>query len=258
MNTTKRSPLKSNPLRMPGQSVDEEIKRILYDEVDPLVLVLGVLIAFAVVEWYRLYFASPPNPILITVMVLGTAPYCAYRLIGCKKRIDALKLGRDGERAVGQTLELLREKGYRIFHDLIGENFNIDHVIICEQGLFVIETKTYSKPEKGESRINWDGNEIIVNGFNTGNRIPTQAKAEAGWLREMIKDSTGKDFAVKPVVVFPGWYIDSTDQKLSSNLWVLNPKALPHFIQKAPKVLSKDDMMLVAYHLSRFVRASYK
>ncbi len=74
----------------------------------------------------------------------------------------------------------------------------------------------------------------------------------------MIKDSTGKDFSVKPVVVFPGWYIESTYQKTQSKLWVLNPKVLPQFIENEPKVLLKEDMMLISYHLSRFVRASYK
>ncbi|MGD1866748.1 MAG: nuclease-related domain-containing protein [Phormidesmis sp.] len=33
-----------------------------------------------------------------------------------------------------------------MFHDVVGKNFNIDHVVIGDTGIFTIETKTYRKP----------------------------------------------------------------------------------------------------------------
>ena len=68
----------------------------------------------------------------------------------------------DWERAVGQTLEALRRKGYRVFHDLIGEGFNLDHVIISEHGVFSVETKTYSKPAKGGCKIIYNGDGYLL------------------------------------------------------------------------------------------------
>jgi hypothetical protein len=41
-----------------------------------------------------------------------------------------LMQGREGEKAVGQYLERLRARGYQVLHDIPGENFNIDHVLI--------------------------------------------------------------------------------------------------------------------------------
>lgn len=35
-----------------------------------------------------------------------------------------------------------------------------------------------------------------------------QARAQSAWLRGLLAESTGKQFDVFPVVVFPGWYID--------------------------------------------------
>lgn len=38
--------------------------------------------------------------------------------------------GPNGERAVGQYLELLREQGVKVFHDIPSDNFNLDHVLV--------------------------------------------------------------------------------------------------------------------------------
>jgi hypothetical protein len=45
-------------------------------------------------------------------------------------------MAKDGEKAVGEFLERFREKGYRIFHDIVGGDFNIDHVLIGPSGIY--------------------------------------------------------------------------------------------------------------------------
>jgi hypothetical protein len=55
-----------------------------------------------------------------------------------------LRQGIEGEKAVGQFLERLREQRYQVFHDLVGDGFNVDHVLIGPAGVFTIETKTSS------------------------------------------------------------------------------------------------------------------
>jgi len=254
MTQKKQSPLKDNPLRNPGQTLDEEISKTIGDDAAPYILAPVVSIAFAGLEWWRWHMETPPSPIILTLVACVITAVSIYKLLGYRKHVIRLRLGRDGERAVGQYLELLREKGYRVFHDLVGDNFNLDHVIVCAHGIYVIETKTYSKNERGTQKIVFNGNEIIVNGFNTGEKIVTQANAQAKWLQTVIKDTTGKNFPVKPVVVFPGWYIES--KKTQQNLWVLNPKALPTYIGNAPKSLANEDVMLVSFHISRFIRVS--
>ncbi len=259
MKKEKLSPLKDQPLRNPGQSLDEEISKILNEKVNSYLMYPMIMSTFAFVEWISWYQEIPRSPTiwsLFAILAIGLAIYSVCKLIPLKKRLEAIRLGRDGERAVGQYLELLREKGYRIFHDLIGGNFNLDHVIICEHGIFVVETKTYSKPAKGKPEIQYNGQELIIDGFNTQQQIITQAKAEANWLQSVIKETTGKDLPVRPVVVFPGWYVKAKNTKDKNTPWVLNPKALPKFIENSPKVLTKETMMMVSYHISRFIRAS--
>jgi hypothetical protein len=168
-------------------------------------------------------------------------------------------MARDGEKAVGQYLSDLREQGYRTYHDVIGTGFNVDHVIISDRGVYTVETKTYSKPESGRPTIIFDGEQLKIN--NTAFAQPDaiiQAQAQAKWLRSLLKESTGKDFAVKPVIVFPGWFIETTSAAKSSPVWVLNPKALPGFLNHQPKTLDQDDVQLASYHLSRYIRSTGK
>ena len=57
-----------------------------------------------------------------------------FRLIPLLREAKALGLGRDGERVVGQLLENMQPDGYHVLHDLIGEGFNVGHVVIGEPG----------------------------------------------------------------------------------------------------------------------------
>jgi hypothetical protein len=50
---------------------------------------------------------------------------------------------------VGQYLETLRARGYRVLHDLIGDGFNVDHALIGPDSIFTVETKTYHKARQG-------------------------------------------------------------------------------------------------------------
>ena len=253
MSNTKKSPLTDKPLRYPGQSLDESINKILDDDVLEYILMPTICIMLTLLEWWRWYNDSPYTPYLWTLLTLVIIPFSIFKIYKIKKKIKQLRLGRDGERVVGQYLELLREQGYRVFHDIVGNDFNIDHVVISEKGVYVIETKTYSKPSEGKPVIRHQSDQIIIDGFNTGEKIITQVKAASNWLNNVIKESTGKNISVKPVVVFPGWFVETKSN--TKDVWVINPKGLPAFINNAPTTLTKDEMMMVSYHISRYIRS---
>jgi hypothetical protein len=40
-----------------------------------------------------------------------------------------------------------------------------------------------------------------------------------------------------------------------SSIWLLEPKALPAFLEQAPQRLTVEDRKLVAFPLSRFIRS---
>ncbi len=141
-----------------------------------------------------------------------------------------------------------------MFHDVIGGAFNVDHVLIGPAGIFTVETKTHSKPI-GDARIVFDGEAIRIGGFELDRDPVIQAKAQASWLRELLTESTGRKFDVKSAIVFSGWFVDYTGPK-ERTVWVLNPKALPSFLDHEPARLSLEDIKLTTFHLSRFVRTN--
>ncbi|MGA8147844.1 MAG: nuclease-related domain-containing protein [Gallionellaceae bacterium] len=255
--TETRSPLKAPPLRYAGQSLDEEIERVIQDDVDGYVVAALVAIVLALYEWWRWYAMTPPHPGVFTIFAVAVIAYTSRKIVLARRKIKTLRLGRDGERIVGQFLEGLRESGYRVLHDIVGDDFNIDHLLIGANGVFTVETKTVSKPARGKTEIDYDGAEILVNGFKPDRDPIVQAKAQANWVKELVKELTGKTISVRPTVVYPGWYVNQNMPKGSRpEVWVLNPKALATFIENSDVALSDEDARSVHFHLSRYVRNS--
>jgi hypothetical protein len=250
----KKSPLKDKPLRLPGQSLEEDRFNIVYDKILAPAFLALFFIIFAGMEWIRYFWHITPTPVLYTIISIVAVGYATWRIWRTWPQLRAIRQGIEGEKAVGQYLEGLRENGYQVFHDLIGTGFNVDHVLIGPGGVFTIETKTWSKPVRGEARIQFDGEKIALPGYKPNNKPIIQAKAQAGWLKGLLSESTGKEFHVFPVVVFPGWFIECADNSLR-NIWVLEPRGLSKFLQHAQRKLSDEDINLASYHLKRFIRS---
>lgn len=249
-----KSPIKAKTLRHYGQSLDERIDTLVYDNAIFYMMVTIMFVVMAGREWWVYYKDLPPSPKLMTFIASIAVVVTFYKTRKILKEVKQLRQGRDGERAVGQYLESFREKGYKIFHDIVGDDFNLDHIIICEKGIFVIETKTYSKPQGKKPTILYDGDSLTIDGFKDKDRILNQVKAASNWFKNTIKATTGNTYAAKPVVVFPGWYIQQSKKANKSDVWVLNPKALSTYIENQRTILSHEEVTLVAYHLSRYIR----
>lgn len=241
----KRSPLKRKPLRNPGESLQLERAWLFDDELLPSVLFATVFVLFAAHEWMQVFFNLGPSPRTISVGAAIAVGYSVYKFVTVRKRSDRLRLGLEGEKAVGQFLEDLRSTGCRVFHDIVGDGFNIDHVVVSSRGIFVIETKTYSKSSRGGGVVEFDGERILVNGFEPDRNAVRQVRALAAWLRDLLAESTGRRFPIRCAVVFPGWFVENRTKK-ASDVWVLNPKGLPTFIQHEPVQLKPEDVALIS------------
>ena len=255
MSDYKRSPIKDRPLRKPGQSLEEQLDELASDKITQPMVIALLLVVLAGVEWSRYYFPQNPSPKLYTFGALVGVGYVAFQIWRVWPRLRALKQGRDGEKAVGQFLERMRETGYQVFHDVVGVGFNVDHVLIGPAGAFTIETKTFSKRRSADAKVTFDGERIVVDGHEPDRDPVVQAKAQARWLRELLAQSTGRKFTVRPVILFPGWWVEQSKGS-SREVWVLEPKALPGFLSHEPEVLSPEDVKLASFHLSRFIRTS--
>jgi len=247
------SPLKQKPLRNPGQSLDDELTRLFDDDVAGYLFFTGGIIPLALMEWCGYFFNVPRFPKLFTAVAAISAIVTFVHLRRVKVRIASIRLGRDGERLVGQHLEELRAMGASVLHDVPGDGFNLDHVVICDRGVVVVETKTWSKPRK-DAKISFVDDELRVAGRKPRRDPVLQVRAEIRWLSNLLEQLTGETLPVRGALVFPGWWCDPAPASVSRDVWVLEPKALLKFIPNAAVKLSADQVSRATLHLSQFVR----
>lgn len=213
---------------MAGQSLDEAIQKLLDDEVNESAAVIFIVVVIVAYEWWRAFYNNPPQPIPMTIAVSVAVAWAFRKVFKARVKLRQLRLGRDGERAVAEVLERMRESGFRVFHDIVGPSFNVDHVLVGPQGLFVIETKTIRKPANGAPTIQYDGEQMTVAGFTPDRDPVRQATAIASWVRDLVKESSGRQVPVRPVVLYPGWFVEKPPS-LRPTVWVLNPQGAGGF-----------------------------
>lgn len=250
----KKSPLTDKPLRQAGQSVNEKLQEIVYDTILSYYLVAAFVCLLAAMEWVKHYTGRPPTPWLYTIFAASVTTYAFFRIFRERKKIREYKQGRDGEKVVGEYLDRLRANGFRVYHDIPGDGWNIDHVIISTRGVFAIETKTHSKPDAGEPLAVFNGKSVALAGGYDDEDPIRQSLAQSKQLRTMLKEWTGRDFPVRGVVLYPGWYVQREPGSKSSNTWVLNPKALHKWIEKEEEVVPVDWVKQAATALAKYVR----
>ncbi len=190
----KRSPLKDKPLRHAGQALDEQIDDKAINLVMSWVVFPGIAIIFAALEWIRYLHPIPAQPIPITVFAIILVIISIFKITKGVREIRTLRMGSDGEKLVAEELLELVKQGSAILNDVQGDKFNIDHVVISTHGIYLIETKTYSKPIKKESTISFDSENVFVDGRVVDRRPIRQAKALSKWLQELLQKSTGENF----------------------------------------------------------------
>lgn len=251
----KRSPLRHRLLREAGQSLQEQIDR-QHEKALLYIILSGVCAAFAIAAWISVIVESPRSPWIPTALALPAICYSTVRIWEIKQKLRNLELGRDGEKQVAEELDRLKQEGAIILHDVVaegenGKRFNLDHVVCSRNGVFVIETKTRSKRIGRNNQIDYDGSRVLVNGIEDRDVIQ-QATRNANWLRKTLLAKTGKSFAVRPVIVFPSWWVEGAPK--GAAVWVLNPKEqLAGFIRNESVSISDEDLDHIVRQLSNYV-----
>jgi hypothetical protein len=251
------SPLKLKPLRLPGQSLDEAMEKLLWDELGSPLLFALICITFAGFEWFAALRQLPPQPWLFTSLAVVTSLYAARKVVKVRTRVRRMALGRDGERIVAEELDKLRASGAEVIHDVPAPGFNLDHVVLSCRGIYAIETKTWSTPRSGDARIRLTEAGIFVGGRRPTRDPLAQAQSAAKWLSRFLEESTGKRFPVRGTVLFPGRFIERMSpawRRSPERPWVLEPKALGSFIEHEPQSIEESDLRLAVSRLAHYVR----
>ncbi len=242
MKSGRQSPIPVKPLRRPGASLQ---KKIIDSYIGPVyflgilpVLAVGVLIG----SWHPMTHWQEVVLFIITVLLYEVLVYFLYaRKAG--KNIACLKLGYEGEVYVGQQLDEMRENGWLVLHDFDTGKGNIDHIIIAPQGVFTLETKTVSQLGGEETTIYYDCEKVWTNKRNIDSPLK-QAKGEAGYLANRLREKLTMNVFVQPIVNYPGWRYGYKGRKSLNEceVWICQTTSLATVIGKKGIALSPEEM----------------
>ncbi|MDI1248419.1 MAG: nuclease-related domain-containing protein [Lacunisphaera sp.] len=193
----------------------------------------------------------------LTVVVFVASFYFAVRWFAKKtEEMSNRYLGYFGERIVAEHLEPLKQQGWRIFHDVPCQNngtkFNIDHIAVGPNGVFVIETKTR---RKGGARPGFDDHKVYFDGralvwpWGEDNHGLEQAERNAVWLKDTIKAEIGENIFVTPFLTLPGWWVENKPSRDSRLCRVVNSKVLAKFLPNGPATLGQKQIDALAAKL---------
>jgi cell division protein FtsW (lipid II flippase) len=200
----------------------------LNEKMDPwLMWIMTVPLVLAV-----LLTLTKPSLIALIVYFLLSAGVCATAYFRLRPLIHALacyRLGFHGERYVAEELNELMAEGFRVFHDVPFESYNMDHVLVGPTGIFVVETKTRRKRRRGgdkQYRVVFDGERLqFPNGWDTN--AMEQIKRNRKTLSQWLSSSTGDHISAQGIITIPGWFIE---RSVRSTIHVMNPKEIRNLV----------------------------
>lgn len=242
--------------RRPGQSAGEHWRQLVDNDVmDALfyVFVGGVFLSIAILQKLGAVF---PLWLGVAMFVAGLA-ISVWRVVRIKRQIRAWQYGENGEMYVGQTLEeTMRPLGYDVFHDIQiekpGRKMNIDHVLIGLNGVYLIETKFWRKPERGSPEIEYKDGALYRAGKMVKKAPVVEALALAKEASQYFHKLTGRSYYVKPILVFAGWYHRAA-MTHDSQILFLNEHNISSFLprHRPSSIPSSEDLELLKVKLAQ-------
>ena len=255
----RRSPFTHNLLRSPGESLIRKLDNINIEiNVYSFSLILIPLLIYSLTLSFSYHKGKSISLFDVYASAIIGFTFIIYLLTKIIKLLNKriiTRLGYEGEVAVGQELNQLMLKGYHVYHDFPANNFNIDHIIVGQSGVFTVETKARSKPATrnvaGNATVTYNGRLLL---FPQGVDLKTieQAKRQAAWLTNWIGSAVGEKVAVRPVVALPGWCVKRTSP---DGIPVVNPKQFPSLFKHiSPRFLSSEMISRITHQLEQKCR----
>ena len=249
-------PFTDLPLRPPGESLRLEIERLTERfETNLLQLILTGTLPLA-------FFLTLPFqwPFIVPTAVAVSIGYVYFGrgMVATAEELWKYRLAYMGERVVGEELNQLLAQGFRVFHDIPFENFNIDHVIVGPPGVFIVETKTRRKPSdiKGQPRatVVFDGARLEFPKWTETAAID-QARRNARTAEQWLTKATGEPVTACAILTYPGWWVE---RKAVSDVNVLNPAEIKYSFREPKRPIAPEQIQRIAHQLTERCRLTTK
>jgi hypothetical protein len=255
----RRSPIGIDLLRSPGHSLREKLEEassdVLADIFMLMVLPLMVL-AMSLAQGHLMGVKTMLRlaPVFAGMALLFVAGM-VRKLMKAAEQMDKLKAGYDAELAVGQELDQLMRQGAVVFHDMPCENFNVDHVVVAREGVFAVETKGFTKPNRGNGKADatvfYDGKSLKYPAWTTKEPLE-QAERQAAWLGKWLSSATGFPIQALPVLALPGWFVERSGR---GEVRVYSGRELVGLLRsRGSQPLTAEDVQRIAHQVEQRCR----
>jgi hypothetical protein len=207
--------------------------------------------------------ARIPQFYLGAILSVGCLLWAVFWFVRFSDLLDEVRrwrFGMRGEQAVAEKLSdrEIAAAGYVVFHDLQVESgndkWNVDHVVVGPGGVFVLETKARSKRKatrkQNEGYVIYDGKSLQFPWCVDWKAVP-QVERNANWVRELIKKVAPDGILVQPVIVVPGWYVESLGD---FPVKVMPATYLVGYLKGAKRVYSAKEVGAIADKVERECR----
>jgi hypothetical protein len=237
--------------RRAGQSIRGEKERLTDNRLIPFYFSTAFLWILWVIEESKVRGHQTPQPrvwLCLAIIATGISAIVIGRLL---RKFRSLNRGERGEMKVAEMLDELRAAGYQPFHDLCGDGYNIDHVLVGPAGVFAIETKFRSGYGEIEFR---NGEGLFVGGYPEEKDCLKQARGNASEVNRIIKENCGLNQWVTPLVVFVGNCTIRNTWR-STHARVFTADQVARYIRERQPELKRSEITLIASHLERTVKS---
>jgi hypothetical protein len=251
-----RTPLSRDRLPSPGQSLLVELDVINKELRGYYVFAVLSPATILAVHLLQSYFGgTEQNGIRLIVSVAGGISFCLfsiYKIIKLLKEKRTIRIGYEGKLAVGRELDQLAHDRFHVYHGFPAETFNIDHIVVTQNGVFAIETKTYSKPAPidrvEDATVEYDGRMLYFPKAVDYKTID-QAQQQAAWLSDWLGNAIGEPIAARAIVALPGWFVKRTS---AEGIPVVNPNQFSSLFKYIkPRPLSDSMIMRINHQLDQ-------
>lgn len=142
--------------------------------------------------------------------------------------------GAKGEEDVGEILRQL-PSGYTVFHDLPSSFGNIDHVVVNQDNVYLIETKAHF------GNVIHNGTNLLINFKLPEKDFIDQVLKNTFWLRDHLLKKTGRRVFIKPLLVFTNAFVRVPSP--IKNITIINKKYLLENLTKSAEATPSESKL---------------
>ena len=205
--------------------------------------------------------------VFISILWLVFSIRAFLKIKKLNKQIRNCRKGLDGERYVGAIIEKTSSKNSFVFHDVICEKnnqgkvkpFNIDHVIVSTKGIFAIDAKNWSLPDREYNQADFvfDNGELIDSTGVIQKDLMQKIESQAKFIEDKIYEWIGKRYQVFRVGIMIGAYVQNVQSDFKK-YWFINDGAFLGFFERESDKIPLNDVLRISDSLRRFAERPIK